>query len=113
MSEFAPEQLPIPGIDVPVERPEVFVSKEDRLESSNLHLQAVVVSQELKLIHASIQQHQAAVKDKHAKLEQIHAAILKLRAELEQRYGIDMNVVQIRDTDGLVIPRKPAQEETT
>jgi len=99
MSEFAPEQLPIPGIEesTPPQRM-IVVSKEDRLESENLHLRALSTLRELQLIQMQVQQ-------KTQEHHQLQAEILQKRKYLEQKYGIDMNHCQIRGNDGVVVQR--------
>lgn len=96
--DFAPEQLPIPGMDVDTSKPLVFVSKEDRLESANLHLRTVATLREIQLIQHTVEQ-------KKRELDQLQVEILKKRQEIETRYGIDLTKCQIRDSDGLVVPR--------
>lgn len=95
MSEFAPEQLSIPGTE---NSAPIFISKEDRLESANLHLRALATLREIQLIQMQVQQ-------KTQEHHQLQNEILQKRRALELKYGIDMNRCQIRDTDGLVVPR--------
>jgi isoaspartyl peptidase/L-asparaginase-like protein (Ntn-hydrolase superfamily) len=94
------EQLPIPGIQ-PAEVQEttpIVVSKEDRLEASNFHLRAIALLHEIQMIQMTIQR-------KMAEHKALQGEIIKKRKELEDKYGIDLNRHQIRDTDGVVVLR--------
>lgn len=74
---------------------QIYVSKEDLLESENLQLKAQLMGQEIMLIQLQIEQKVKAQ-------QELHAQLLAKRTELEKRYDISLATHSIRPTDGLV-----------
>ena len=77
----------------------VIVSREDRLESENLHLRAMNKVGEIQNLQQQIQ-------SISRELEVLKQQISAKRKELEEKYGVNMTTHQIRETDGAVVPRQ-------
>jgi hypothetical protein len=93
-----PEPTPAPAGEEPKQ---VVVSKEDILESENLHLRAIAMSQEIQMIQMSIEK-------KAAEHKELSRRITEKKVEIEKKYGINLSTHYIREGDGFVIPRPAA-----
>jgi hypothetical protein len=76
----------------------VVVSKEDRIEAENLHLRVLLCNHEIQELHRMVQA-------KTLQVQGLNAQIQEKRAELEKKYGIDLNTCDIRENDGVVVPK--------
>jgi hypothetical protein len=76
----------------------IVVTLNDRQRAEILNLRKLVASQQLALI-------QAQLNDAVRRNDEITRELLNLRAELEQKYGINLQTHDIRQSDGIVIPK--------
>jgi len=70
----------------------------ERLEIENLHLRAQAVGKDIQLLQIQVQA-------KHKELQELHQQILAKRAEIEKKYDIDLNTHEVREKDGVIVPR--------
>ena len=80
-----------------------FVSREDRLEAENLHLKILNLAQQEQLLHQKVAVLQKERTDLHNKL-------VEMRDSLAEKYDINMQTHEVRNTDGAVIERGTAPD---
>lgn len=80
------------------------ISESDRLVSENLHLRAVCLAHEKSLLALQLQA-------KDTELTAAMQAITEHRKLISQKYNVDLSVLQVRDKDGVFIPRQSGRVE--
>jgi hypothetical protein len=98
MEQTQPEPTLAPAGEEPQQ---IIVSREDILESENLHLRAIAMSQEIQMI-------QMAIEKKTVEHKELNRRITEKKVEIEKKYGINLATHYIREGDGLVVPRPAA-----
>ena len=88
----------------PTEKEEasIVVSELDRVKAENLHLRLLIAAYKVK----DAQTQYLSYQEEQSELQ---AAIVQSRAELQEKYGIDLEIHEIRSDTGLVVPRGQSQ----
>lgn len=92
---------PAPAVEESKQDAPIIVSREDMLESENLHLRTIAMSQEIQMIQMSIEK-------KTAEHRELTRRINEKKTEIEKKYGINLTTHYIREGDGVVVPRPAA-----
>lgn len=96
------EETPPPPPQAPTKPEQIFVSREDRLESENLQLRAIILQQQLVGLNTEIEK-------KMGEQQALHQKIVADRDKIQTKYGVNLTTHYIREGDGAVLPRAAHQ----
>jgi hypothetical protein len=100
--EERPQALELPVTEKLAEAPAqpraVAVTSEERLLIENLHLRAIICTQKRMQLLTAVMQCEQELADWQTKIE-------AARNQLGEKYNIDFNRFEVREGDGVIVPR--------